>query len=112
VYMNKREPATKGTLTMRIVINTPQQNIVPALRIYPTSFLAEGSAASLPVKNDGVPMRSPATSIILAEAVKESESRSSLNTAGEWFRDLLSTLRFVGSQLCKPLGASTLEPEG
>lgn len=97
---------------MRTITNTPQQNIIPALHIYPTCFLAEGSGTSFPVKNEGVPMRSPATSIILAEAVKESKSRSSLTTAGEWFRDLLRTLRFVGSQLGKSLGAPMLEPEG
>jgi len=102
VYEQKRT-GNHWTRIMSIVINIAAQNIERARPTYTTA---------LPVRNVGVPMRSPETSIVLAEAVKERKSRSFRTTAGAWLRELLATLLFVGDRLGKSLSASPLEPEG
>ena len=53
--------------------------------------LRYGSARALPPEYAGVPMRSPATSIVLAEAVKRNKRKSPsfLATLKAWLRDLI-----------------------
>jgi hypothetical protein len=97
---------------MSIVINIAAQNIERVLPTYRTSFLPQGSATALPRQNVSVPMRSPETSIVLAEAVKQRKSHSFRTRAGAWLRELLATLLFVGERLGKSLSGSSLEPEG
>jgi hypothetical protein len=54
-----------------------------------------GSASAFPPEYTGVPMRSPATSIVLAEAVKRSKGKSPgfLATVKAWLRELIMMLQ-------------------
>jgi hypothetical protein len=54
-----------------------------------------GSARAFPPGYAAVPMRSPATSIVLAEAVKRSKGKSpgSLATVKTWLRELIIMLQ-------------------
>jgi len=54
-----------------------------------------GSARAFPPEYAGVPMRSPATSIVLAESVKRNKrnSPSFLATVKAWLRDLIVLLQ-------------------